>query len=186
MKKNIIEEIRGYVEDECKKPTSRYSYEPYLFHFIPMHKYAKMLAEKLNADLEIVELAAWLHDIGSIIYRRENHHITSARIAEEKLKELNYPEEKVGKVKQCILSHRGSTKLKRETVEAQIIADADAMSNFDNITGIFRAAFTFENHTQMSAKDSVRQKLINCWEKLSPISKEIVKEKYDAAMLLLD
>ena len=33
------------------------------------------------------------------------------------------------------------------------------MSNFENIAGIFKAAFVYENLTQGEAKDSVRKKL---------------------------
>lgn len=184
-KTNIITQIRNFVEEECKKPSSKYGYEPYLYHFIQVHKYAKILAEKLKADVEVVELAAWLHDIGSIMCGRDNHHLTSTEIAEKKLRELNYPSEKIEKVKHCILSHRGSKEIKRETIEAQIVAEADAMSHFDNIAGIFQATFLFENQTQESAKISVKQKLTNSWEKLSPEAKEIIKDKFDAAMLLL-
>ena len=74
-----------------KKPSRKYGEEPFRFHFIPMVGYAKALAEEMNADIEVVELAGWLHDIGSIVYGRENHHLTGAKIAEAKLKELNYP-----------------------------------------------------------------------------------------------
>jgi uncharacterized protein len=106
------------VEEECKKPTSKYGYEPYPCHFVPMVKYAKKLAKRLKADEEVVEIAAWLHDVGSIIYGRDNHHITGAKIAEEKLKELGYPpEKKIELVKKCILNHRGSKQNKRETIE---------------------------------------------------------------------
>lgn len=181
---NIVEKIRIFVENECRKPTSQYGYEPYEFHFIPTVKYAKILAEKLNADMEIVEIAAWLHDIGSIICGRKEHHIAGAEIAEGKLRELNYPEEKIELVKKCILNHRGSLKHNRESVEEQIVAEADAMSNFDNLSGIFKAAFIFENHNQSSAKKAVIEKLQNKWEQLSPASKEIIKPKYDAIILL--
>jgi len=182
---NIVEEARKFVEEECKKPTSKYGFQPYENHFVPMHAYARDLAERKCADLEIVELAAWLHDIGSIIYGRENHHITGAEVAEKKLRELNYPEDKIAKVKLCILTHRGSQNMKKESVEAQIIADADAMSNFDNLPGIFMAAFVFEHQDQKTARNTTRQKLENCWNKLSSEAKEIVKQKYEAAMLLL-
>jgi len=184
-KKNIVEEIRKFVEEECRKPTSKYGYESYEFHFTLMYKYAKQLAEKLNADVEVVELAAWLHDIGSIIFGRENHQITGAKIAEEKLRELNYSEEKIAKVKKCILNHRGSTSNKKESVEEQIIADADAMSQFDNIEGIFKAALVYEGQNQREARKTTCQKLINHWNKLSDESKKLIKPKYDAAMLLL-
>ena len=32
--KNVIEEIRRFVEEECKKSTSKYGYDIYVFHFI--------------------------------------------------------------------------------------------------------------------------------------------------------
>ena len=181
---NIVEQVRNFVEEECKKPTSKYGYEPYADHFIPVVKYAKILAEKLNADMEIVEIAAWLHDIGSIIEGRENHHIIGSKIAERKLGEFGYPEERIEKVKQCIFSHRGSFQMEKKTTEQQIIADADAMSHFDNIGGIFRAAFSFENRTQEEGNREVKRKLKNSFSKLSSQAKEIIKPKYDAAMIL--
>jgi len=185
MEKDIAEKIREFVEGECKKPTSKYGYEPYQNHFVPVARYAEILAEKLNADKEIVKIAALLHDVGSIIHGRKDHHITGAKIAEKKLKELGCAKEKIEKIKQCILSHRGSKDIKRETTEAQIIADADTMSNFDNLSGIFKAAFIYENKDQQEAQKSVRQKLINSFNKLSSEAKKIIKPKYDAAMLLL-
>jgi len=186
-KKNIIEEIRKFVEEECKKPTSKYGYEPYKYHFIPVVNYAVELAKKLNADIEVVELAALLHDIGAIIEGRGNHHITGAEVAEKKLKELGCPIEKVKKIKNCILSHRGSKSLKPDSIEAQIIIDADAMSNFDNLPGIFKAAFIYENQTQGQAKETTRQKLMNTFNKIIfEESRDLIKPKYDAAMLLLN
>ena len=188
MKKNeeLIIQIKRFVEEECNKPTSKYGYEPFIFHFVPMHDYAKKLAEDFNADVEVVEIAAWLHDIGSIIIGRENHHISGAEIAEKKLRELNYPSEKIMLVKKCIFNHRGSVNLKKESIEEQIIADADAMSAFDNIGGIFRAAFNFEGHNQTSAMNSVKTKLVNSYNKISPNARKIIKPKYEAVLLLFD
>lgn len=181
----ITEEIRKFVEEECRKPTSKFGYEIYPTHFVPTTNYAKLLAEKLNADVEVVELAAWLHDIGSIAYGRENHHITGAEIAEIKLKELNYPQSKIEEVKHCILSHRGSQDITPKTIEAQILADADGMAMFDRVEGAFMAAFIYEKLGQVEARKSVKEKLINSFNKLSPKAKEIIKPKYKAAMLLL-
>lgn len=186
MQNNITNKIREYVEEECKKPTSKYGYDPYPYHFVPVVKYSKILAEKLNANIEVVEIAAWLHDIGSIVHGRENHHITGAEIAVQKLCGLKYSKEKTALVKNCILNHRGSIKNERKTLEENILAEADAMAHFDNISGLFMAAFKFENHNQMSATVSVRKKLNNSYEKLSPIAREIIKSKYEAALLLLE
>jgi uncharacterized protein len=183
---NIVNEIKKFVKSECKKPSSKYGYEPFSFHFKPMAEYAEKLTDQLGGDKEIVLIAAWLHDIGSIIYGREDHHITGAKIAEEKLKELGYSDEKIELVKQCILNHRGSKHNERKSLEEKIIAEADVMSNFDNIAGIFKAAFVYENKTQGEARDSVRRKLERKWRQLHfENSKKIVKPKFEAAMLLL-
>ncbi len=60
------------------------------------------------------------------------------------------------------------------------------MSAFDNLSGIFKAAFVYENLTQDEAKKSVKMKLKNKWKQLHfEKSKQIVRPKYEAAMLLL-
>lgn len=184
---NIIKEIKNFVEEECKKPSSKYGYEPFPFHFVPMVNHAEKLADELGGDKEIILIAAWLHDIGSIIYGREDHHITGAKIAEEKLMELKYPIEKIELVKKCILNHRGSQHNERNSIEEQIIVEADVMSNFDNIPGIFKAAFIYENMTQGMAKDSVKQKLERKYNQLHfEKSKKIIRPKHEAIMLLLN
>ena len=183
---NIVEKVKNFVEDECKKPSSKYGYDPFPFHFVLVARYAEELSDKLGGDKEIILISAWLHDIGSIIYGRKDHHITGVKIAEEKLKELGYPVEKIELVKKCILNHRGSQSDVRESIEEQILAEADVLSNFDNISGIFKAAFVYENLSQEQAKESVRTKLENKWKQLHfDSSKEIVRPKYEAAMLLL-
>ena len=183
---NIVQEIKYFVENECKKPGSKYGYEPFPFHFVPMVNYAAKLADELGGDKEVILISAWLHDIGSIIYGREGHHLTGAKIAEKKLKELQYPAEKIELVKKCILNHRSSQQSGRESIEEQIIAEADVMSNFDNLAGIFKAAFIYENKTQNEAKDSVKQKLERKWRQLHfDNSRKIIKPKFEAAMLLL-
>ncbi|PIN79534.1 hypothetical protein COV16_03730, partial [Candidatus Woesearchaeota archaeon CG10_big_fil_rev_8_21_14_0_10_34_8] len=73
-----------------------------------------------------------------------------------------------------------------ESIEEQIVAEADVLSNFDNIAGIFKAAFVYEKMNEGEAKDSVRKKLENKWNQLRfEDSKRIIKPKYEAAMLLL-
>lgn len=183
---DIIEKVRQFVEDECNKPTSKYGHEPYEYHFVTTVKYAKQLAQEFGADEEIVEISAWIHDIGSIMVGRDDHHITGAKIAEEKLREFGYPEEKVQLVKNCVLHHRGSQKMELETLEEQIVAEADALSNFDNISGIFKAAFVIENKNQGEAKESILKKMEGKWNQLKfEKSKEIIRPKYEAIQLLL-
>lgn len=182
----IIKKVKEFVEEECKKPSSKYGYEPCIAHFAPVAEYAKTLAGESGADVELAEIAGWLHDMGSIIYGRENHHITGAKIAEEKLKEFGYDSEKIEIVKKCILNHRGSVNNEKESQDEQILADADGMSAFDRIEGIFYAALVSEKLSVSEARKSVKRKLENSYNKLSSSAREIIKPKYDAAMLLLE
>ncbi|MCX6819289.1 MAG: HD domain-containing protein [Candidatus Aenigmarchaeota archaeon] len=89
-------------------------------------KYAKMLADKLHADKEIIDLAALLHDIG-VKDSDDIHERVGAVRAEKILRELKYPEETIQRVKECILTHRTSGRPKNK--EAEIIRNADAMAH---------------------------------------------------------
>lgn len=184
---DTVGKIKKFVEKECKKPTSKYGFEPFEYHFVPMVKHAKILAKKLSADTEVVELAAWLHDIGSIKNGRKDHHKTGAKIAEKKLIELDYPRDKIKLIKKCIVNHRGSVNNNRESLEEKIISDADAISCFDNLPGLFKAAYVFEDLTQGEARVSVRKKLERKYKQLYfKESKDMVRDKYKAMKEILD
>ncbi|MFA5086636.1 MAG: metal-dependent phosphohydrolase, partial [Candidatus Paceibacterota bacterium] len=104
----------------------------------------------------------------------------------KKLEELGYPKEKIDLVKKCILNHRGSQENNPETIEEKIVSDADALSNFDNVAGIFKAAFVYEGLDQQEAKEATRKKLENKYNQLHfNNSKNIIRPKYEAAMILL-
>ncbi|MBU4308409.1 MAG: HD domain-containing protein, partial [Nanoarchaeota archaeon] len=143
------------------------------------------LSEKKGGNLEIIEISAWLHDIGSLIYGRENHHITGAEVAEKKLRELGYPEDKIEKVKKCVLNHRASIKNYLETIEEKVVAEAECLTFFDNLEGYFLWVIEADKiKNQKEIKKSVKQKTQNKWNQLSLEGKELIKLKYEAIMLL--
>jgi hypothetical protein len=60
------------------------------------------------------------------------------------------------------------------------------MSNFDNITGIFQCAFVYEHLSREEARISTKEKLERKRNQLSfDESKQIIRPKYEAVMLLL-
>lgn len=182
----IIQKVKKFVESECRKPTSKYGYGPFRYHLPAVVKYAQKLADELGGDREIIIIAAWLHDIGSIIKGRKDHHLTGAQIAEKKLKEFDFPRERIEKVKECIISHRGSQKIKPKTLEAQILVEADTISAFNDLSGLFECAYLYEKLSRPKAQESVKRKLENKWQQLRfKKSKDLVRPKYKAAILLL-
>ncbi len=100
-------------------------------------KLSTQLAKEENADLEIVQTAALLHDIARLKEDKgevECHAKGGAKLAREILKRLNFPEEKVDKICYAIDVHRHSTNINPETKEAKILQDADRLDALGAIT----------------------------------------------------
>ena len=55
---DIVKKLKNFVESECGKPTCKYGYEPFLFHFIPMVEYSRKLVDELGGDKEVVLISA--------------------------------------------------------------------------------------------------------------------------------
>ncbi len=187
MEKEIINQVRKFVEEACKKDTNSFGYGAWTHHISSVTKYAKMLAKKHKADEEIVELAALLHDYSGILDKEmyPEHHTHSARIAGEMLEKLDYPKEKIEQVKHCILTHRSSKNIKRETIEAEILGDADSLAHFGEVISLLYLAFVKHEKSMDEGTRWVLVKLEKDWTKLSLEAKEIIKPTYDAAKLLL-
>jgi uncharacterized protein len=183
--KDIVKLAQEYVLEECKKDSNTFGMNAYNHHFKSVVMYAEQLAKKRNADLEIVLLAAWLHDIASIKGYYEDHHIKGTEIAYEFLKKQNYPDEKIEKVKHCIYAHRGSKDIQRETVEADCVCDADSMSHFNTLASLFYLAINVRGLEADKANDFVKAKLQRSYNKLTDIGKEMIQDKYDAVMEIL-
>ena len=88
----ITEAVREYVLVECNN--SKNAFGPAFFeqHLSVVVEYAKRLGETLAADLEMVELAAWLHDISAVqdISALPRHSALSAEMARRVLQEKDY------------------------------------------------------------------------------------------------
>ncbi len=85
-----------------------------------------------EADEEVVEIAAWLHDIVHPVggYKGRAHEVASAKEAEEFLNSINMSKEKISKIVHCIKTHRTRKPPEPKTIEAKIVASADNMAHF--------------------------------------------------------
>lgn len=183
--REIVKEVEKIVEKECKKPANIFGCGFLTYHIMSVVKYAKLLAKRFGADKEIAELAALLHDIGVIKGDKKNHHISGVREAEKILRKLNYPWRKLENIKHCIYAHRSSKSIPRKTIEAKCIASADAMSHFDEIPQLFESAFIRFKMNPEEGKQWISNKLERDWKKLIPGARKLVKDKYEAAKLIL-
>lgn len=100
----ITDTVCNIVKQEHLKDSNPFGKQSFEYHVVIVVKFALELADKLGADKEIVEIAAWLHDYAAVAGMDfEEHHIHGAAEAEKILLSLDYPREKIEKVKECIL-----------------------------------------------------------------------------------
>lgn len=91
---------------------------------------AKMIANQLPSDGQVVAAAAWLHDCVSVPKDhpdRKKASVLSADRAVAFLASHDFPEEKLNKVHHAISAHSYSAGIEPETTEAKIIQDADRL-----------------------------------------------------------
>lgn len=184
---SLISKISNIVEEQCKADTNVFGYEGWTDHITVVVKYSKILAEVLKADKEIVEIAALLHDYASVKDEKmyKEHNIHGAIEAEKILKSFNYPKEKIEKVKECIIQHRGSVLLEKTSKESICVASADAMSHIDNMPALLYLAYCNKGMDTSEGAKWVRNKIERSWNKLCPEAKNIMKEKYDSVQNVL-
>ena len=100
-------------------------------HVLRVLHLATWLGERLAADQEILKAAALLHDASGAHpeggERRESHEHASANFAREVLLAEGWEQDDIRAVEHCILSHRYRGKIRPETIEAQILFDADKL-----------------------------------------------------------
>jgi len=115
---------------------------------------ALKIGKKENADLEVVEIATLLHDIG----RKEEmknkgkkdngikfcHATEGAKEAKKILTDFDIDEKSVDNIVHCISSHRFRNEEKPETLEAKVLFDADKLDSIGAV-GIARD-FVFVGH----------------------------------------
>lgn len=95
-----------------------------------------------DVDMEVLIPAALLHDIARVKESQDNtgeidHAVLGGEMAVKILKELNYEEDKIDTIKNCIISHRFRTGNEPKTIEGKILFDADKLDVI-GATGIAR------------------------------------------------
>jgi uncharacterized protein len=186
-KMSLIKEIENIVEQACAKESNIFGYGIWTHHITRVAKNGKCLAQMFNADPEIVEIAALLHDYASVKDKAlyEDHHLHGPIEAEKILNKLGYPQDKIEAVKYCIETHRASVPGERRSAEAECLANADAMTHLEQVPSLLFLAFNRHGMEIDEGRSWVKKKLERSWNKLTPAVQELMKEMYEAALLIL-
>lgn len=175
----IINDIKKLLNAECKDDRVKY-------HINPVVKIACEISKKLNANIQVVEIAAYLHDITKIVGERKNHHITGAMYAGEFLSKYNINENEIEQIQNCIKKHRGSSEFTRTTIEEKIVATADAVAHIEHPLTLFYAWYGRRQCQIDEGAGGIISKLERSWDKIEfDYIKNDLKEKYQNLMNML-
>ena len=185
----IVEKMRQEIMDrsarfEEQTKGTKDEYNIYREHIQHVYKYVVMLSKDKNVDREVLELVALLHDISmtDMALDRSRHNEYGAEIAEQLLRENNYPEDKTQLVKRCILNHSKRRQQYRSTEEEQILVDADGLSHFDVVKTLYSLPSKVMGLSEEDSVRFVQDKLTGDYNELSDNLKYLVKDKYDRIM----
>lgn len=143
------EEILSYVKNYALKNSENNDIHGFP-HVARVYDLCLQIGKKLGANLFLLKIAAYLHDVGRIRIEKtkddKNHAEYSAEIAQNLLKsyEYNIPQEDLKNIIHIIKAHSFSNNVVPETLEAKILSDADKLDALGAI-GLYRTiGFTLQ------------------------------------------
>lgn len=176
----LIDDIKILLKEVCVDDRVKY-------HIEPVAEIARNMAKEMNADMQVVEISAYLHDITKMTGVRKNHHLTGAQYAEKFLNKYNIETDKIEKIKNCIMKHRGNSEFERTSIEEKIIATADAVAHIEHPLTLFYAWYGRRQCQIDEGADGMIAKLNKSWDKIEfPNVKEKYKERYDILINILE
>jgi uncharacterized protein len=127
-----IQLLRKIVKEKLENLEGSHSFD----HTERVYEKANIITKQEGGDIQMVQVASLLHDIGRSI--GEPHNETGIEPAKELLSMIDYPSEKRDKILYIIKNHRVSEKHNLRSLEGKIIWDADKL-DIIGATGIARA-----------------------------------------------
>jgi len=119
--KKVLGEVKKLAWKKLKNESTGHDY----WHCFRVVQNALRIGKKEKANLQILELSGWLHDIAT--HPDKDHEIRSANFAQGFLSDLGVDKETTKRVANCIKKHRFSKGIKAEILEEKIIQDADKL-----------------------------------------------------------
>ena len=176
----MIENIRDEFINISIEYEGKTNYNYWEEHVKYVVMFSLELAEKVGADKEIVEISAILHDIAKVsVEESEPHNIIGSDLAEEMLTKLGYEQEKIEKVKNCIIKHNGDVDLDSLTKEEWCVRNADVLSMLDNLTIYYYLAYSECHMNYKDGKNFVKDMITNKYSKLDSKLKEEYKDRFE-------
>ncbi|MBD3279525.1 MAG: HD domain-containing protein [Candidatus Pacebacteria bacterium] len=152
----LIDRVRAKAKQTLTGAGSGHDWD----HTYRVWQLAKYLAKEEQANLLVVELAAWLHDLARPT-AKQDHALAGAKLARDFLQSLPVEPEVVEQVVNCIAKHSFSGRQPAVTLEEQVIQDADRLDALGAV-GLARCFAYGETHQRSLTRsiDHIKEKLL--------------------------
>jgi HD superfamily phosphodiesterase len=177
------------------------------FHYVSaIVANCKMLAYELESeqteptglDIEVLVIAAYLHDISIASQGLEDHQVESAAMAVDFLRTLSIPSEMVQKVEQAILSHTQVVAVEQRSdgiTEGQILYDATKLGRLGGVavvTSLIEFGARYPNRAMngevlAAVLRHIEERFVELYQSLyTEAAKTMAREKFNNTLAFLD
>jgi uncharacterized protein len=183
----MIDAAREQMRQACARPENAFGEAFFVEHVTVMRDTAIRLADTFEADPEIVELAAYLHDIAAVqdFSALLRHAELGADLAAQFLAEQGYPRERIQRVRDCILTHSTPLPPGQATPEQVCISQADAVAQLLRPAYWLWYAFVPRAMDYKTGREWYRQRIESHWNAIAAPAKALARDAYllDCALL---
>ncbi len=173
-------QVQKYVKDACAKSENVFGTAFFEQHLQIVAEYGSKLADKIGGDKEIIQLAAYLHDISAVenINTLPNHAILSGELAQNILTDYGYPQAKIDIVKRSIFKHITPIQLQYGLIEEVCLSNADAISQIINPAYWLYFVYNIRKMSFDEGRNWLIDRVESNWDKLIIPAKELIEEQY--------
>jgi HD superfamily phosphodiesterase len=162
---------------EKVKRFAKHVYPAHMFrnHILPAVDIAGEFADTLDANKRNTQIAAYLHDIGRVPH--PFHAAVGNYVSRVVLRWCGCPKKDIDEICYCIRVHEGKKGF--NTIEAEIVANADAVSQFENFLYMFSLYYSTHGKDIDKTKRWLKDKYQRDYT--DKLTLNIAKERADAA-----
>jgi len=159
----------------------------------------KMLAvDQEGVDMDALVMAAYLHDISTGVYGKQEHHRRSAEMAAAFLKEWDVPDERIACVRDAIMVHSFAAPAEERDqapIEGRILYDADKIGRLGGLAvvnalielGSKYPDRTFTPEALSTILHHIEERYVELFQSLyTDSAKELCREKFGRTLAFLD
>ncbi|MEJ2099751.1 MAG: HD domain-containing protein [Desulfobacterales bacterium] len=135
---DVLTRVKGFAEARFDGASGSHDWE----HTLRVFRLCEMMGPAENADMDVLRVAAYLHDIGRVFQDASSgavcHAEKGAQMAGPLVEKLPLTDAQKQNIIHCIRSHRFRDDHRPSTIEAKILFDADKLDAIGAV-GVARA-----------------------------------------------